>query len=142
MGYLTGRWMPREKKLLWMRDHLFWDTGDWLEINDLTNHAAAPRYIVAYRESNGTLKLDAQSTWAANADNGHNRRGTPQPEDLLFDAGLAKLCGRNQELRKATENARLALDAASFEAFQKSLKAIRFGTAEPNAFLHVGACPN
>jgi hypothetical protein len=134
LGNLTGAWNGSDVAVL---EHgRFYDTGDQLEINDLTNHAESPRYQTVYTDHQG-LRFEPALTWAANQ---AYSTGIPGPPGLLYRAGLAKLCARSAEWRKALAEARKALSPLQWGQFQSSLKAVSLGQAQPRAFLPVWHC--
>jgi len=134
LGNLTGAWNGREVIVL---DHgHFYDTGDQLEINDLTNHAEAPRYQTVYADRHG-LRFEPGLTWAANLDHARQMDGPP---GLLYRAGLAKLCGRRTELDQTLAAAKQALNPEQWRQLQSSLKAVSFGQSQPRAFIPVWHC--
>ncbi|HXC65260.1 MAG TPA: hypothetical protein VNZ67_12940 [bacterium] len=136
LGNLTGAWNGSDVTVL---EHgRFYDTGDQLEINDLTNHAEAPRYQTVYTDHDG-LRFEAALTWSVNQ---AHAADIPGPAGLLYRAGLAKLCARTAEWRKALAEARKTLSPLQLGQFQSSLKAVAMGQSQPRAFLPVWHCEN
>jgi hypothetical protein len=134
LGNLTGAWNGNDVTVL---EHgQFYDTGDELEINDLTNHAEGPRYQTVYSDRHG-LRFEAELTWAVNQPHAAE---IPGPAGLLYRAGLAKLCGRAKDLRKAQARAKHELGPGQWSQFQSSLKAVAFGQTKPRAFIPVWHC--
>jgi hypothetical protein len=134
LGNLTGAWNGSDITVL--EQGRFYDTGDQLEINDLTNHAEAPRYKTVYTDRHG-LRFEPALTWAANQ---AYARDIPGPPGLLYRAGLAKLCGRPEELKRALAEARQKLNPGQWRQLQSSLKAVAFGKSQPRAFIPAWHC--
>jgi hypothetical protein len=134
LGNLTGAWNGDNLTVL---DHgRFYDTGDDLEINDLTDHAAGPRYETIYTDRHG-LRFEPSLTWTANQ---AHAADLPGPAGLLYRAGLAKLCGKKKELRLALSAAKKGLDHGQWDQLQSSLRAVTFGRTQPRAFIPVWHC--
>jgi hypothetical protein len=134
LGNLTGAWNGNDVTVL---EHgQFYDTGDELEVNDLTNHAEGPRFQTVYTDHHG-LRFEPAITWTVNQAHAADITGPP---GLLYRAGLAKLCGRTKELRRALARAKKGLSPAQWAQFQSSLKAVRYGRTEPRAFIPVWHC--
>jgi hypothetical protein len=134
LGNLTGAWNGSDVTVL--EQGRFYDTGDQLEINDLTNHAEAPRYQTVYTDHGG-LRFEPALTWSVNQT---HAAGIPGPTGLLYRAGLAKLCARSAEWRKVQAEARKTLSPLQWGQFQSSLKAVAMGQSQPRAFLPVWHC--
>jgi hypothetical protein len=134
LGNLTGAWNGNDVTVL--EQGRFYDTGDELEINDLTNHAEGPRYQTVYTDHHG-LRFEPALTWAVNQ---AHAADIPGPAGWLYRAGLAKLCGRSKELRQAQTQAKQRLNPGQWAQFQSSLKAVSFGRTAPRAFIPVWHC--
>ena len=134
LGNLTGVWNGTDVVVL---DHgRFFDTGDDLEINDLTDHADGPQYQTVYTDHQG-LRFEPALTWQANQAHSAEIQG---PAGLLYRAGLAKLCGRTAEFRAGLARAKKALSPRQWKQFQSSLQAVTFGRTQARAFIPVWHC--
>lgn len=137
LGNITGRWDGQN--VVPYADGEFYDTGDWLEINDLVPHAHSPRYAVAYRHLEGGLRFDADRTWALNA--AAYRAAPDDAPGLLYKAGLARLCGRLAEQRAVQARADRVLNQQGRRLFDSSLAKVPIRGVGPSAFIPVGPCP-
>jgi len=124
-------------------DGLFHDIYDRLEVNDLTPHVNAPRFVIVMKEENGVFTADLDRTWA------HNRRQYAQDSDeihqyiergghdsenwksivapILNNAALAKYCNRSRELELTVYQAKSILPKESFALFEKILSTVNPG---------------
>lgn len=138
LGNFTGRWDGSNVSVY--DQGVFYDTGDMLEINDLLNHSQSPRYAMAYTDAGeGGLAFQSEKTWQLNAE-AYKGVGGDAP-GLLYKAGLAKLCGKNAELRAQLKESDRVLNPKGRELFRKALAQVPTRNVLPNAFIPVGACP-
>lgn len=124
-------------------DGLFHDIYDRLEVNDLTPHVNAPRFVIVMKEENGKFMADLNRTWA------HNRRQYAQCFEeihqyierrghdsenwksvvppILNNAALAKYCNRSRELDLAVHQAKSILPKEPFALFEKLVSSVKPG---------------
>jgi hypothetical protein len=138
LGYLSGKWDGTQGHPY--ENGVFYDVGDMLEINELLNHAASPRYVMAYTDTakNG-LSFQAARTWELNAE--AYQASADDAAGLLYRAGLAKLCGKGLELKAVQVKAKRLLEASAQKLFAKALARVKSQGVLPNPFIPVGNCP-
>jgi len=121
----------------------FRDVYNKLEMNSITSHAAAPGFWVWLKEKNGRLVADLGRTWRENAAGyaervekyrkrlGRGRLTEEEMEDvgaaLLFNAALARYCGRMAEEREALKAAERLFDVKTLRSFRNDLAIVKPG---------------
>lgn len=122
---------------------------DRLEGNALTSHAGAPSFFLMIVDEDGKLKANLDATWSVNAaEYERNRQAIAEAKAkgaemktrerefeatplILFNAALAKYCGKKAELSQIMQTAKRDLAGDQYSLLVKELRRVKPGEILP-----------
>lgn len=120
------------------KDGYFWDIYDKFEMNGLTDHVAAPAFLVALKDEGGVLKADLRRTWLRNlpdftrraAEIGALKAGRRQRDlesAILANTVLARYCAQKKEAEKMERLAVRHFAPADLKLFRELIAHVEAG---------------